>query len=35
MNPSRAPLPPFGADVTFKVTELAGEVPTAFEQVTE
>jgi hypothetical protein len=35
-NSSRAPPPPpFVEGVTFKVTELAGEVPTAFEHVNE
>jgi len=35
MNSSREPLPPLAWGVTFKVTLLAGEVPAAFEQVTE
>jgi hypothetical protein len=36
MNSSRAPPPPpFVEGVTFKVTELAGEAPIAFEHVNE
>jgi hypothetical protein len=35
INPSRAPPPPLIEGVTFKVTVLADEVPSAFEQVKE
>ncbi len=36
MNSSRAPPPPVLVEgVTFRVTEFAGDVPTAFEQVNE